>query len=278
MWTIATVVNAVFGAILAPFKGLHPWFGLLAVSVVTGIVMLLIFGKTSNQKAIRHAKGKLRAHIAEIWLFRDDLLEMLLATVKVLGHTSRYFVHSLRPLIFIMIPVILIMVMLGARYEHRPFLPEEEALCAVTVDDVSWTLGEEVALIAPEGVAVTSSALRIPHTREIEWRIRALQPGRYALTVRTPRGEVTKAIVVSAHNGPLDALAPARGRAFSGHFLQFPVEPPLTPEEGVRAIEIRGWPKRHLTVLGLEVHWLIAFFLLSLVAGFSVKGLFGVEV
>ena len=128
MWSFALVINGIFNVIFAPFAGMHPAIGLLVISVVTGIVMLLIFGKTSNQRAIRHAKGKLKAHISEIWLFRDDLPQMLIAFVRVMGNTGRYFLHSLRPLIFIMLPVVIIMVMLGVRYQHRPFRPGDPCL------------------------------------------------------------------------------------------------------------------------------------------------------
>ena len=90
MWSFALVINGIFNVIFAPFKGMHPAVGLLVISVATGIVMLLIFGKTSNQRAIRQAKGKLKAHISEIWLFRDDLPQMLIAFFRVLGNTERH--------------------------------------------------------------------------------------------------------------------------------------------------------------------------------------------
>ncbi|MBD3235996.1 MAG: hypothetical protein GF330_04785, partial [Candidatus Eisenbacteria bacterium] len=106
MWIIASILNTIFDVLLFPFRSMHPFFGLLIISVITGIVMLLIFGRTSNQKAISGTKSKLKAHIAEIWLFRDDLLQMLGSILRVLGYTGRYLAHSLRPLIFILVPVV----------------------------------------------------------------------------------------------------------------------------------------------------------------------------
>ncbi|MCK4413102.1 MAG: hypothetical protein KAY32_06125 [Candidatus Eisenbacteria sp.] len=278
MWSIALVINGIFNVIFAPFKAMHPAIGLLVISVITGIVMLLIFGKTSNQRAIRYAKGKLKAHISEIWLFRDDLPQMLIAFFRVLANTGRYFVHSLRPLIFLMIPVIIIMVMLGVRYQHRPFHPGESALVSVKVDDPSWTHGDAVQLLASPGLKVASAPLRIPDLREIDWRVEALAPGEHELTLQTPAGEITKTILVSEGKMPLVPIAPGRGQTFSAEFLTFPVEPPLPKNTGIVSLKITGWPTRDLRILGLKVNWLIAFFVISMVAGFSVKGLFGVEV
>ena len=282
MWGIAAVLNGIFDVLLAPFRGLHPAVGLFVISAVAGVVMLLIFGKTSNQKAIRGAKGRLKAHIAEIWLFRNDLVQMLLAIARVLIHTGRYFAHSLRPLVFIFLPVLIIMVMLGVRYEHRPFRVAETAVVSVKVDDPSWTHGDQVQLVAPPGVEILSPALRIPSLGEIEWQIRAAGPGLHEVTVRTPRGEAGKRILVAAEGQSLsrarDKIAATRGRTFSEAFLLFPVEPPLPAGSGIRSIEIKDWPRRDLSIFGLGVHWLIVFFAVSLVAGFAVKGAFGVEV
>ena len=279
MWVIASIANAIFNVLLAPFRALHPLIGILVLSILTGVVMVFIFGKTSNQRAIHSTKSKLKAHIAEIWLFRDDLLQMLLATVRVLGHTSRYFFHSLRPLIFIFVPVLIILVMIGMRYEHRPFVAGERAFVSVQVNDPTWAQGDRLALTGTDGVAVTSPPLRILAEKEIDWQIEARAPGRHELTLTTPNGEVTKEIVVAAEqDAPLVPLAPMRGNAFSGAFLQFPAEPPLPGGSGIRLIDVVGWPHREMAVFGLGVHWLVAFFLLSMAAGFAVKDLFGVEV
>ena len=278
MWGVAIVINGIFNVLFAPFRAMHPAVGLLVISVITGVVMLLIFGKTSNQGAIRQAKARLKAHIAEIWLFRNDLPQMLLAFLRVLGNTGRYFAHSLRPLIFIMIPVVVIMVMLGVRYQHRPLHPGETATVAAHFEDAQWTRGQEIRLSASPGLEVVTPPLRIPSRQEINWKIRADRAGEHSLTLSTPAGEVAKKIVVTDGAGPLRALAPARGRVLSAQFLTFPIEPPLPKKAGVRSLEITDWPARELRILGLKVNWLVAFFVVSLAAGFAVKGLFGVEV
>lgn len=275
---IMSFFTSVFNVIMAPFRSMHPVIGLLAVSVLTGIVMLLIFGKTSNQKAIRKAKGLLKAYIAEIWLFRDDLLQMLLAIIRVLGNTGRYFLHSLRPLIFILIPVLIIMINLGIRYEKRPFAPGEEATVTVTLTDLAWTKSDAVQLTGSGGVEVISPALRIPQKGEIDWRVRLTSPGEHELQIRTPAGTETKRILVGDDGGRLVPMAPARGPALSEAYLLYPVEPPLPSQSGIRKIQVKGWPSRDLAVFGLGVHWLVLFFVISLVAGFAVKGAFGVEV
>jgi len=279
LWLIAKIVDAIMGVLLSPFRSMHPFIGLLFVSAATGIVMVLIFGKTSNQNAIKAAKAKLKAYIAEIWLFRNDLLVMLAATVRVFAHTGRYLLHSLRPIVFLMVPVLAIMVTLGLRYGHRPLHPGETILLCARLDCSEADELTSVDLDVPEGLSIVAPPLRISRLCEGDWQVRAEAPGSYDITIKTPRGTVTKRILVSeASKEPLVPVSTERGRWMSAAFLEYPAEPPLDGKTAVSRITCRNWPERNLSVFGLGVHWLVAFFILSIAAGFAVKDLFGVEV
>jgi uncharacterized membrane protein (DUF106 family) len=281
MWGMATFFNKIFDGILYPFKAMHPSIGLLVISIIAGLIMVWIFGKASNQKAILLYKNRLKAHIAEIWLFRDNLIQMLLAVLRVLGNTGIYFLNSLRPMVVMLVPILIIMVMLGVRYEHRMMLPGETVIVSSVVDDAAWARGDAVTLTGSDGVEVISPALRIPQKNEIDWKVRAVKPGTHTVTLNTPSGTVTKEVHIAADMAeakPLHALASARGRMFSSAFLLFPVERPLPGDCGISKLELSGLPTRDLELFGLSVNWLVLFFIVSMIAGFSIKDLIGVEV
>ena len=48
MGVLNEILGAVFDALFAPFRSLGPWPGMIFISLVTGILMLLIFKKTSD--------------------------------------------------------------------------------------------------------------------------------------------------------------------------------------------------------------------------------------
>ena len=131
MWPILRAITTAFDAILTPFAGLHPWVGLSVVSVVAGVVMLLIFGKTSNQKKIGETKDKLKAYIMEMWIFRNDTVVMFSAIGSVIKSNLQYLRQSLRPLVFLFLPVLIIMVQLGIRYADEPLLPGGRTVVSV---------------------------------------------------------------------------------------------------------------------------------------------------
>jgi len=276
MWPILKAITGAFDAIMMPFSKLHPWVGLGVVSVVTGVVMLLIFGKTSNQKKIAETKDKLKAYVMEMWIFRNDTLVMFSAIGRVLRSNLQYLRHSLRPLVFLMLPVLIIMVQLGIRYADAPLMPGDRAVVSVKLKEGTVPSTAGLVLAAPKGVRVMSPALRIDSKGEVDWEIMAEQPGHHQLVIEAPGGTVSKSLDVGPTRrlGKVGALKP---RANSWNAFLYPSEPPIRSDSVIESISVT-YPHRELKFLGFTVHWLLAFFVISVAAGFALKGVFGIEV
>jgi uncharacterized membrane protein (DUF106 family) len=276
MWPILRAITKAFDALLLPFARLHPWVGLTVVSVVTGVVMLFIFGKTSNQTKIAETKAKLRAYVMEMWIFRNSTVVMFKAIGNVLRNNLQYLRHSLRPLVFLIIPVLVIMVQLGIRYQNEPLMPGDTAVVSVNLKDGTTPSRSGLELVAPKGVRVVSPALRIDAKGEIDWEIKAEQPGRHEIALVAGDETVRKVIEVgpSQRVGVVGAI---KARANSWNAFLYPGEEPVPPDSVIESISVT-YPHRELRLLGLNVHWLVAFFIISVAAGFALKGVFGIEV
>jgi hypothetical protein len=273
-WTLMNIISRIFDALLFPFKGLHPVVGLLVISIVTGIVMLVIFGKVTNQSALRRVKGLIVASIIEIWLFKDRPSLMFGAAGRILRHNLNYLRYSLVAVVFVIVPVVLIMVQLGVRYSHRPLHPSEEAIVVAKLDGVA-VAGSDVALVVPDGLEVVTPALRLEDEGEINWKIRASKPGSYDLILKGSGFEAAKQVVVV--NNSFMKLAPIRAKAASWDFFLYPAEKPLSGDSPVKSIQLT-YPPSSLGGLYLFPVWLWIFFVVSIAAGFALKGFFRVEV
>jgi len=274
-WTVMNALGSLFDALLYPFKGLHPVVGLAAISIVTGVVMLVIFGKTTNQRALRAVKGKIVASIIEIWLFKDKPGLMLGAAGRILRHNLNYLRYSLVAVVFVIVPVVLIMVQLGVRYSHRPLHPDEEAIVSITLDRSAAASIADVELVAPDGIEIVTPALRIEDEGEADWRVKAVKPGDYELVFRGPGFEARKRIAVVENS--LMPLAPVRAKSFTWNFFLYPAEKPLPGDSPVKSLSVE-YPLSSLGgSWGFPV-WLWIFFVVSVAAGFALKGVFKVEV
>ena len=77
---MATIVNAVMngitGAVFAALSPFSPAVVLLIISGLSAAGSLLVFRKTSEQERIRVSKGRMKAHLLGVLIFRHDLRQM----------------------------------------------------------------------------------------------------------------------------------------------------------------------------------------------------------
>jgi hypothetical protein len=267
VWYFNLALTRFFDVLAWPFQR-WPAGGLLLVSALTGVAMLLVFKATSNQRAIRRTRDLIRAHMLAMRLFRDDARVVVESQKKVLRTNLTYLRYAVVPIVFILPIVVLIMVQLNLRYGPAPARPGE----AVVVKAIFNGPLDDVALAAPPGVVVETPALRIPYKREADWRVRPAKPGTYELSLKTKGETYGKELVVGAAG-----VGGVSARRVSGIWSQLtnPGERPLSSD--VKVIEVK-YPDRQNELFGLGVHWVITFFVVSLVAAFALKGVLKTEV
>lgn len=272
MWSLVNVVTVFFDGLIGLFAGMNPMIGLSVVSVITGGVMLVIFRYTSNQGAIARCKTLIKAYILEVRLFQDDLGLQMAAQRKILATNMKYMRYALAPMFVMLIPVLIILIQLDVRYARRPFHPGETTLLKVELSEGVDI--ESLALIAPDGITVETPPLRIPLLNEVDWRIRMESEGVYTLAFDIGGERVTKRVLVGETLTKL-----AQGRYQDGILAVWthPSEPPLSDDGALRSIKI-AYPERELALFGFGMHWLLVFFVVSVLFGFAIKGFVGVEV
>ena len=274
-----TVINSVFGwavsAVLWPFRGLSPWFGLTAVSFITALLMLAVYKLSSNQASIRRAKCRIKAHLLELRLYKDNMRVTLRAQAGILKANLAYLAANLKPLLVMIIPLVLILAQLSVWFDRAPLRPGQETLVKVGLDETAGAASLDWTLETSGGLAVTSPAVRIPDEREIAWRIKAVSEGPGRILVRAGGRTLEKTVAVGGRR-----LARVSALASRGSFWKrvlYPGEPPLEGGTPARTIEVL-YAADDLSFFGFGVHWLVAYLVLSIVFGFALKGVFKVEI
>ncbi len=273
MGVFNSAVGSVFDLLLLPFRGLDPWFGMIAVSLLTAFLMLWIYRLTSNQEGIRQAKNAIKAHLLELRLFKDDMRVSFQAQKKILRANLRYVAHNAKPLLVMIVPLVLILAQLNLRFGYSPLETGENAVVKIRLEPSLDPLDLAVSVTPPEGISVETPAVRIPELSEIVWRIKAGRVGSSVLGFEADGLRLDKTVNVSGK--PLSVVSPKRTRGFFPSLL-YPGESPL-PSGPVRSVEIL-YETAGLRFLGLTVHWILAYLVLSVVFGFAFKGVFRVEI
>ncbi len=278
-----TIVNVIFGAVVGallwPFRGLSPWVGMIVVSLLTALLMLAVYKWTSNQAAIRRAKDRIKAHLYEMRLYKDDMRVTLAAQRSILKANLAYLAANLKPLAVMIVPLVLILAQLSVWYDRAPLAPGEETLVKASLAAPADPVAAGLELEVPPGLEITAPPVRIADLREVVWRIKALAPGAGRLVLRAGGETLAKTVIVGgAAAGP--RLVRVSAIASRGSFWKrvlYPGEPPLPGGAPVGSIEVL-YPAARLPAFGLNVHWLVAYLALSIVFGFALKGVFKVEI
>ena len=269
-------VTRIVNIVLTPFESFQPIWPLAIVSLVMGIFMLLIFRHTSNQKEIRKTKDRIKGHLIEIRLFKDNLRVLLSAQKKILLYNLKYMALAVKPMLFMILPVGIALIQMNDWFGLRPLRPGESAVVAVSVSHEKAADLSDVAVEVDQGLTIETPALRMADADEVDWKIRADAPGEHLVTVRASGYTFHKQVVVS--ESPLVRVSSVRVAATTLWDPFFnPGEEPLPANPLVKRIEV-GYPHRLIEILGWKFHWLLVFFVLSIVSGLAFKRFFKVEI
>jgi len=252
----------------------------IAVSLVVGLLMVVLFGYTSDQKAIGIAKDQLKAHLLAVRLYRDQIPVVMGSYGKILRGTGRYLKLAFKPLLYVIIPIMLLMVQIDRYLGAMPIPPSTPFL--LTVHLAAPSAGQatgsdvlnDVALDLPPEIAMTAPPVHIPSTNEIIWRLSGSKEGKYEVKIAAAGQSVVKAVCVGSG---LPRISTVRLR---GHFWErmfSSAESALPENSPVESISI-NYADRNIEVAGYGMNWIWLFFILSMVAGFVFKELLGIQI
>jgi uncharacterized membrane protein (DUF106 family) len=251
-----------------------PLMIVVVLSVVIGLLMIVLFGYTSDQKAIGIAKDQLKAHLLAVRLYRDQLHVVMGSYGKVLRGTGRYLKLAFKPLLYVIIPITLMIVWLDrslgltAIQTNTPFLLTARVNNPQALDSVSIELPPEITASAPP--------VHIVADNEVVWRLVASQQGAYGVKISAGGQSVAKTVRVSSE---LARVSPERLRDHFWERIFSSGESALPDNSAVESITV-DYPERNipLGIAGYEMNWIWLFFILSMIAGFIFKELLGIEV
>ena len=268
------IVTSIFDVVLSPLSGVSPIWGLLIVSAVTGVVMVAIFKYTSNQDGIKAAKDKISAYLMEIRLFKDDMRVMFSAQGKIMRTNLTYMRYAVTPMLFMIVPVVLIIAQLAVRYIDRPLRPGDSLIVKLQLDERSFDESTNISVDTGEGLRLETPILRIPSRGEIDFRIGVLEDGDQEFTIHIGDETLTHPVIVSDR---VRRVYSSRTKADFWNMLLFPGQLPIPEASSINEISAK-LPAQTVSLFGWNINWLILFFIASVIAGYSLKGVFGVEV
>jgi hypothetical protein len=121
--------------IAASMQSSIPLLLILAISIVIGFLMVIVFRYTSDQKAIGRTKDRLKAHLLAVRLFQDQLPVVMRAYGKILHGTGSYLRLAFTPFLIAILPITFLIVQLDRYFGWLPLQPAQSFLVEARVID-----------------------------------------------------------------------------------------------------------------------------------------------
>jgi uncharacterized membrane protein (DUF106 family) len=268
------VANALGGWLLAPVAVLPGWLSATLVAAVTGVLLLVAYKYTSNQRAIKRVRDDINAHLLALKLFKDSASVAVRAQGRILRGAGRLFLLSLVPMAVMAVPVILVLGQLSLWYQQRPLRVGEEAVVTLTLNGDAEAPMPEVNLEPSDAVDITVGPVRVLSDQAVCWNVRARANGSHRLVFRVGGQTAEKALTVGDGFMQVSARRPAR--ALSEDLLWYPAEEPFGPDSAVRSIDVE-YPERPGLASG-SGWWLLYWFGVSMVAALCFRRVLNVNV
>ncbi len=261
--------------LLSPFRN-HPAIGLVLWSTVVGIIMTYVFGKTSNQRALRRAADNIRAQLFAVKLFKEDLVVTFQCQMALLKSTGMRLLHSVPPMLVMMAPLLIVLTQFGMRYEYRPLVKGEQAVIAMHIKPDQWKLAHDIKLDSSDGFVVETDALRDPKNSAIFWRVRAESDATKRLEWSVGDQVIRKELPMAANHATLQIVNPKRSSRYFWDQVFYPAESSLPADSPIESIDIQLTP-RDTPIFGWNMPWWATFFLVSMLVAFVAGKFMGVQ-
>jgi len=270
---INVLTNTLGRFLLAPIGVLPGWLSNTIVSAVTGVVLLIIFKYTSNQRTIGRVRDDIKANMLALKLFKDSISVTLQAQGRVFKGALLLLLHAIRPMLMMIVPVSLLLAQLGLWYQSRPLQPEEKTIVTMKLNGKIDSPWPKVSIESTPAVAVTLGPVRVFNKRQICWEIKALENGYHRIIFELDQQQIEKELAVG--DGFMRVSVERPGWRWSDILLH-PLEKPFGPDSVVRSISI-DYPQRLSRTSGTD-WWLIYFFIASVLFALIFKPLLKVRI
>ena len=242
------VSNAMGSVLLAPVAVLPGWLSATAIAAVTGLMLLLVFKYTSNQRAIKRARDDIRAHRLGRKLFKQNASAAFRTQGRIIAAAFRLLALAVPPTLVMVVPVLLLWGQMALWYQSRPLRVGEEAVVSLELNGDIGDAWPEMRLRPTDAAEVTAGPVRMFSQGEVCWSIRARKSGYHRLVIDVEGRPYEKELAVGNGYMQVSAVRPAWCWT---DILLYPAERPFSPESPVQSIRI-DYPRRDSWTSGAD--------------------------
>ncbi len=271
--TLTRAVSGFFDLLIKPLAA-YPALAMVVLSVFSAFWALLLFKAVTRQKKLETGRDHLFGHIFEMGLYQDHLGVLGRIQLDLAKANFRYLMLTLPALLALTLPMVLTLAQLDSRFSRRPLLPGETTVFSVRLASETPVGIKDLHLDVPDGVTIEAGPVRNRGGRAMAWRLQVNQEGEHLLRVMQEE-KVLADRILPARAGLVRVSEHNKQGLFAG--VMAPGTRPLADDGLIAEMTLR-LPTRSTSYLGLEMNWLVAFMVFSMLGGLGLKDVLKVSI
>ncbi len=206
-------LNPFFDSIFGLLLVISPFWSILILSLFISLIIVLITKFTTDQNLMKHLKDESKVLQKQIKELKGHPEKQMEIQKKHMESSMKMMKQSFRPMLFTLIPILLIFGWMQDRLAYEPINPAEEFSVRIQLEkDLGKTL---INATAPEGIVLTSDANKEVSDGIAIFTFRADEPGTYSapgLTFSVNGKSYTKEILITEDRKYFDPIMSVRDK------------------------------------------------------------------
>ncbi len=236
-------LNSILDPVLKPILTLPPFWGILIISLIIAVIMTFIYKWMTDQHLMKALKDDIKKFQKEMKLLRHDPQKMLSMQKKAMETNMKYMMHSMKPTIFTIIPIILIFGWLTSNIAYLPIMPEQEF---TTTAMFAKEIVGSIEIVPPENFELKSNMTQEIIDNKASWTLIAPEEGEYTIEYIFSGKSYFKDIIITTKQ------------------KYAPVKETIKNSE-LKMITIDNPPLKVLNLFGWRIGWLGSYIIFSIV-------------
>lgn len=175
---------------------LSPFYSILIISIIFGLITTVVYKFASNQKKIKELKSRQKALQKKLKLIPKDqpekMMEVNSEMMKISGPLMK---ESFKPTLWTLLPSLLILTWMAANLAYAGIAPGQ--MFTATAEFNEGVTGEITLEAVPEGLEFINNATQEISNSKAIWELKSSKPETYSLLFKFRETEVNKDILIT---------------------------------------------------------------------------------
>ena len=238
--------------ILSPLLQLPIFWGIFIISLLISLIIIVIYKYTTDQTLMKQLKEDIKKSQKSMKDIKDNPSKMMEIQKQAMEKNMQYMMHSFKPTLFTIIPIILIFGWLNGHLAYEPIKPDQEFTTTIFLKN-SFN-PEEIELITAPGIEIINN--KTVNNNQVTYTLKG-DEGDYLLEYKLNDKSYTQELKI------------ANKREYK------PLEKVIN-DENIEKLRINNQKVIVLNLFGWQLGWLGTYIILSIVFSIVLRKLFKV--